>query len=108
MTALICGRRPTRPDEYLSLLFGEDPIPGKAGGQALPFSSVVPVFADAAQQTRFVELWTRRWTQVVGQLDAQQTAPIAECGFLPAAVDMRGIVANLSDEQRAELGKDLE
>src|SRR3989344_4742185 len=66
MTALICSRRPIAPAEYLPMLLGDGAELDIAEGDPLP---QLPAFADAAQQARFSELWSRRWAEIVTQLD---------------------------------------
>jgi uncharacterized protein len=66
MTAVICSRRPIAPAEYLPMLLGDGAELEVAEGEPLP---LLPAFADAAQQARFLELWDRRWNEIVAQLD---------------------------------------
>jgi uncharacterized protein len=61
MAALICCRRQIAPDEYLPVLLTTD-------GVRRP---LIEVFASAAEQQRFVDLWLRRWQTVVQALDTQ-------------------------------------
>ncbi|MCW5221909.1 YecA family protein [Verminephrobacter aporrectodeae subsp. tuberculatae] len=104
LTALVCCRRPIPPAEYLPVLFGDDGARLEVvEGEPLPW---VPVFADAAQQTRFMQLWTRRWNEVVSQLDIGLETMVDEYEFQPGVLDMRGAMADLSDEERAEMGED--
>ena len=67
MAALICGRRPIAPAEYLPMLLDDGAELDVAEGGYLPLLSA---FADAAQQARFIELWMLRWNEVAAQLDA--------------------------------------
>ena len=105
LTAVICTRRPIPPAEYLPMLLGDGAELDLAEGSALP---LLPAFADAAQQARFLELWTLRWNEVSTQLDAEVESLDDERTFAPEAMDMRGAVASLTDEQRAEMGDDQE
>lgn len=52
MTAVICSRRPIAPAEYLPMLLGDGAELEVAEGEPLP---LLPAFADAAQQARFLE-----------------------------------------------------
>ena len=105
LTALICTRRPIPPAEYLPMLLGDGATLDVPEGEPLP---LLPAFADAAQQARFIELWMRRWNEVEAQLDAKVETLDDDRTFQPEAMDMRGAVASLTDEQRAEMGDDQE
>lgn len=105
MTAVICSRRPIPPAEYLPMLLGDGAELDAADGAPLPLLSA---FADAAQQARFLELWDRRWNEIVAQLDTDVKTLDDDRTFQPEAMDMRGAVASLTDEQRAEMGDDQE
>ena len=105
MAAVICSRRPMAPAEYLPMLLGDGAELDAAEGDALP---LLPAFADAAQQARFIELWMLRWNEVVAQLDADVKTLDDDRTYQPEAMDMRGAVASLTDEQRAEMGDDQE
>lgn len=105
MTAVICSRRPIPPAEYLPMLLGDGAELDAADGAPLP---LLPAFADAAQQARFLELWDRRWNEIVAQLDTDVKTLDDDRTFQPEAMDMRGAVASLTDEQRAEMGDDQE
>ena len=87
------------------MLLGDGAELDVAEGEPLP---LLPVFADAAQQARFLELWTRRWNEVVQQLDAKVDRLDDERTYQPEAMDMRGAVASLTEEQRAEMDSDQE
>ena len=105
MAALICGRRPIAPAEYLPMLLDDGAELDVAEGGDLPLLSA---FADAAQQARFIELWMLRWNEVAAQLDADVKTLDDDRTYQPEAMDMRGAVASLTDEQRAEMGDDQE
>ncbi|MDD2545064.1 MAG: UPF0149 family protein [Burkholderiaceae bacterium] len=100
LTALVCSRRPIPPAEYLPMLLGDGTVLDLAEGEALP---LLPAFADAAQQARFLALWQRRWDEVAQQLDADVKSLDQDQAFAPEAMDMRGAVACLSEEQQAEV-----
>ncbi len=103
MAAVICSRRPIAPAEYLPMLLGDGAELEVTEGQALP---LLPAFADAAQQARFIELWMLRWNEVASQLDEDVKTLDDDRTYQPEAMDMRGAVASLTDEQRAEMGDD--
>ena len=100
MTAVICSRRPIAPAEYLPMLLGDGAELEVAEGEPLP---LLPAFADAAQQARFLELWDRRWNEIVTQLDTDVKTLDDERTFQPEAMDMRGAVASLPEAERAEM-----
>lgn len=100
MAAVICSRRPIPPAEYLPMLLGDGAELEVAEGEPLP---LLPAFADAAQQARFLELWDRRWNEVVAQLDSDVKTLEDDRTYQPEAMDMRGAVASLPEEERAEM-----
>lgn len=93
MAALICCRRPIPSSEYLPVLLGI----GEAGAED------EGSFADAAQQLRFMELWTRRWDEVTQALDAKIDALDDEAAYQPEVMDVRGAIAALPEEERAAM-----
>ena len=105
MAAVICSRRPMAPAEYLPMLLGDGAELEVGADGALP---LISAFADAAQQARFIELWTLRWNEVVTQLDDDVKTLDDDRTYQPEAMDMRGAVAALTDEQRAEMGDEQE
>ncbi|WP_244095797.1 UPF0149 family protein [Rhodoferax ferrireducens] len=94
MAALICCRRLIMPSEYLPVLLaiGDEGVQDEGS------------FADDAQQQRFFELWTRRWNDVAQALNAKVEDLGDEAAYFPEVVDIRGAVASLSEEARAEIG----
>ena|SRR5450830_317902 len=96
MAALICCRRPIPSAEYLPVLLAI----GEAGAED------EGSFADAAQQLRFMELWTRRWDEVTLALDAKIDALDDEAAYQPEVMDVRGAIAALPEEERAALADD--
>ena len=105
MAAVICSRRPMAMAEYLPMLLGDGGELEVAEDGSL---ALLPAFADAAQQARFIELWTLRWNEVTTQLDDDVKTLDDDRTYQPEAMDMRGAVASLTDEQRAEMGDDQE
>ena len=105
LTALVCSRRAITAGEYLPMLLGDGEPVEVADGQPLP---LLPMFADAAQQAQFLELWQLRWEQVVLALDTPVERLDDERTFEPEVLDMRGAIASLPDEERAEMsGEDI-
>jgi uncharacterized protein len=93
MAALICGRRIMTPDEYLPVLLdtGED-------GEGK--------FADDAQFELFFKLWSRRWKEITASLDADVESLEDDRAFYPQVMDVRGVMASLSEEERATAMRD--
>lgn len=105
LTALMCTRRPIAAAEYLPMLLGDGAALDLPEGQPLP---LLPAFANAAQQARFLELWQRRYDEVQRQLDTDVKTLDDERTFQPEAMDMRGAVASLPEAERAEVqGQDV-
>ncbi|MET1116165.1 MAG: UPF0149 family protein [Comamonas sp.] len=105
LTALVCTRRAIPPAEYLPMLLGDGVELEVAEGAPLP---KLDAFKDEAQQERFLALWQARWDEVVRQLDADVRALDDDRCFHPEAMDMRGAIAGLPDDERAEMeGQDI-
>jgi len=104
IAALLCTRRLVAPDEYLPLLLGVADGPPGVPSADLGESW----FQDAAQQQRFMHLWTRRWTEVAAALGAPVEALDDERAYHPEVMDVRGAVAALPEAERAEMaGQEL-
>ncbi len=88
MAALVCGRRPVPLAEYFPVLLdtGE-------GGEGK--------FADDAQYALFFKLWSQRWKEIEESLDADVQDLEDERAFYPQVMDVRGVMASLSEEERA-------
>ncbi|MDG5978055.1 YecA [Hydrogenophaga taeniospiralis CCUG 15921] len=100
MAALLCTRRLIMPSEYFPVLLGTgDSEPGVPGSDPEDTH-----FADAAQFTRFMELWTRRWNEVATALGAPVETLEDERSYHPEVMDVRGAVASLPEEARADMG----
>lgn len=93
MAALICCRRAIEPSEYFAVLLDS---PDDGGS---PFS-------DLAQAQRFSELWQRRWSEVATDLEAKVESLNDERTYHPEVMDLRGLIAQLSEEERATLGNE--
>ena len=100
LAAIVCTRREIPATEWLPMLLGDGGELDVAEGEPLP---LLPAFADAAQQARFLELWTLRWNEVVSQLDADVQSLDEDDAFQPEAMDMRGAIASLPEEERADM-----
>jgi uncharacterized protein len=97
MAALICCRRPIALAEYLQVLL-DIGLDGEEDEGS---------FADAAQQQRFLQLWTRRWSEVEQALDAEVESLDDESAYQPEVMDVRGAVAALPEDERAALSDDV-
>ena len=93
MAALAVCRRPIAPVEsFPALLDVEFPAPGEAGG-----------FASVEQAQQFVQLWTRRWNDVMRSLQVEVKSLDDETAYHPEVMDVRGAVAVLPEEDRAAM-----
>ncbi len=96
MAALICCRRPMAPTEYLPVLLAIS-IEGAVDDGS---------FASEAQQQRFLQLWTRRWSEVAQALDTEVEALDDEAAYQPEVMDVRGVVAALPETERLAMQAD--
>ncbi|MGH6626246.1 MAG: UPF0149 family protein [Burkholderiaceae bacterium] len=90
MAALICCRRAIPTNEALDMLLGTGDDEGGS-------------FADAAQAQRFMALWNQRWSEVAAALDTPIESLDDELAYAPEVMDVRGAIASLAPEQRAEV-----
>lgn len=95
MAALVCCRRSIPVSEYLPVLLG-DGEPGEGGA-----------FADDSQRQRFMQLWLKRWGEVEAALNTEVETLDDERAYHPEVTDVRGAVAALSAEERADLEGEL-
>jgi uncharacterized protein len=93
MVAALCTRRAIPVAEVFSTLLGQQP------GALAPF-------ADAAQQTRFTELWQRRVQEVQMALDSKAESLEDETAYHPEVMDVRGALAALPPEQQGEFDEE--
>ena len=100
LTALVCTRRAIAPAEYLPMLLGDGTSLEVAPGEALP---KLEVFQDEAQQARFLELFELRLAETRAQLDADVKSLEDERAFHPEAMDTRGAILSLPEDERAEI-----
>ena len=99
LTALVCTRRPIEAAEYLPMLLGD--------GETLELTNdedmtKIEEFKDMEQQQRFLELFERRMAEVREQLDTEVKTLDDERTFHPEAMDVRGALLSLPEEERAE------
>ncbi|MBX3653552.1 MAG: UPF0149 family protein [Ramlibacter sp.] len=82
LAALVCSRRAVEPDEYWPVLLGD-------------------VFQPMAHM-EFVLRWRRRWAEVGHALDAPVQSLDDERTYQPEALDTRGAVLALPEEDRGD------
>ncbi|MGH8822102.1 MAG: UPF0149 family protein, partial [Rhodoferax sp.] len=101
MAALICSRRSIPASEYLPVLLGTDEVTTQD-------ADAEGSFADAAQQQRFMQLWSQRWREVASALTTEVESLDDERAYQPELLDVRGAVASLpAAEQAAMAGQEL-
>jgi uncharacterized protein len=93
MAALICCRRPIAQTEYMTVLLDMTPYD----------DTTVLAFANKTQFDRFMDLWQQRWNQMVQAFDTDIDTLADERAYVPALLDVRGALASLTPEQRAEM-----
>ncbi len=98
IAAQVCCRRPMPVDEHLLLLLDID--------IGMESDDSEGSFSDAAQQQRFMDLWQRRWQEVVTALDADVRTLEDEQTYHPEVLDVRGSVAMLDEAERAEMANE--
>lgn len=81
LAALVCCRRAIPVDEYLPALLGE--------------------FADEAQRSQFLAIWTQRMDEVRHALDTPVETLEDEGAYHPEVMDVRGAMAELPESERA-------
>jgi uncharacterized protein len=97
LTALVCSRRAIAPTEYLPMLLGDgEPIQWPADA---PLRRL-PMFADMAQQERFLALWQRRFDEVALALDTPVEALDDPRTLEPEVMDVRGALLALPEAER--------
>ncbi len=87
LTALLCTRRAIGEDEWLPLIFGRE---------------AAEVFATPAERTRFSMGWLERESQLRAALNADVESLEDERALSPAVMDWRGLLATLTEADRAE------
>ena len=106
MAALICCRRAIPQAEYLDVLLaidegGDDAPVVVQEGDASPEAG--GAFADDAQREQFLQIWNQRWAEVQTALDTPIESLEDTHAYHPEVMDVRGAMAALSPEERAEL-----
>ncbi len=96
MAALVCTRRVIPLSEYLPVLLAIGDEGEEDEGS----------FADEAQQQRFLEIWMRRWNEVAQALNTKVEALDDDAAYEPEVMDVRGAIAALPEDERAEMGDD--
>jgi len=80
-------------------------LPELLGCDADPDSTAVPtLFDDRETFDRFVSLWQRRMHEVAVALRVPAPARDDDNTYEPQVMDLRGVIAALTPEQRAEMG----
>ncbi len=82
MAALVCSRRQIAPAEYWPVLFEH---------------------FNEAEQMEFIWFWRRRWAELETALDADVKSLDDPRCYQPAVLDMRGAIAALPEEERAQM-----
>ena len=100
MAALIVSRRAIPLQEYLPVLLDTD---GSDVGGNSATDAGTGTFADAAQYTRFMELWQRRWSEIEQSLAVEVKSLDDERAYHPEVMDVRGAVAALPPEERSQM-----
>jgi len=99
MAALIVSRRTIPLQEYLPVLLDTDGSDVEAAAAKADSGT----FANAAQYTRFMELWHRRWSEIEQSLSVEVQSLDDERAYHPEVMDVRGAVAALPQEERAQM-----
>lgn len=105
MAALICCRRAIPQAEYLDVLLAisadaDAPVVLQDGDTAPEAGGS---FADDAQRTQFLQIWDQRWAEIQTALDTPIESLEDTHAYHPEVMDVRGAMAALSPEERAEL-----
>ncbi|XAH23393.1 UPF0149 family protein [Xylophilus sp. GW821-FHT01B05] len=104
MAALVCSRRSIPQDEYLPVLLGEGAAPA---ADDAPMSAL-STFSGVIQQRRFLELWQRRWDDMVTSLDTEVKSLDDERSFQPEVMDVLGSILSLPEAERPDIeGEDI-
>jgi uncharacterized protein len=62
-----------------------------------------PAFSDEAQKVKFLNLWQQRYDEVKTALDTEIKALDEDSAYAPEVMDVRGAIASLPPEERAEI-----
>jgi len=63
-------------------------------------------FSDEAQKVKFLSLWQQRYEEVKKALDTEIKALDEDSAYAPEVMDVRGAIASLSPEERAEIASE--
>ena len=110
MAALVCCRRPIPLSEYLPVLLGiaGDEAPATKDETNDEAAEDEGSFADAAQASRFMALWTQRWNEVAAALNVSIESLDDDNAYHPEVMDVRGAIAALPEDERATMaGEDI-
>jgi uncharacterized protein len=66
------------------------------------------IFTSQDERARFLAAWEKRAAQIAATLLTPPDAQGEELAFLPAAPDLRGLIASLPDHERAAALKEME
>ena len=99
MAALICCRRSIAVSEYLPVLLGTGEV---ADDET---AAVDGLFADVAQQQRFMQLWLQRWQEVASALGTDVESLDDDRAYQPEVMDVRGAVASLPAQEQAAMAE---
>ena len=94
LVALICCRRAIPEAEWLPVLLGFEDDEGGAG------------FSDEAQKAKFLSLWQQRFDEVKQSIDTEIKALDEDSAYAPEVMDVRGAIASLPPEERAEIASE--
>jgi len=105
MAALICCRRAIPQAEYLDVLLaiGQDDDAPVVLAEGEDTAEAGGSFADAAQREQFLRIWDQRWAEVLAALDTPIESLEDAFAYHPEVMDVRGAMAALSDDERADL-----
>jgi uncharacterized protein len=92
MAAIVCCRRDISADEYFPAILGDVDEEAETG-----------LFASEAQRQRFMQLWMRRMDEIETALDIEVETLDDDRAYHPEVTDIRGAVAALPPEERAEI-----
>lgn len=95
LAAVAVSRRPIEMEEIEDVLLG---ISEHGKGENS--------FKDAAQRSRFMDIWGRRFAEVKSALSRQVESLAEEGAYQPEILDVRGAIARLSPEEQAKVPAD--
>ena len=102
LAALSVSRRAIAPEEYFPLLLDWE-VGAEAGAPSAAAGPAPGLFADDAQQARFLQLWEQRRTEIQVALAVEVQSLDDARAYHPEVVDVRGAVASLPEAERTEM-----